>query len=71
MNYHPHRRRGTEGTLCRITYDTIADLSGLSPKTVRRYAWNRVYDPHDLESVLRFIATHRAKRGLTPLGTAT
>jgi DNA-binding transcriptional MerR regulator len=66
-----HRHEGTEGTLCRITYAEIARLSGLSPKTVRRYAWNRVYDPHDLDSVLRFIATHRAKRGLTPLGTTT
>jgi hypothetical protein len=53
----------------RITYSTIAELSGLTDTAVRRYAWRKKYDPHDLESTLRFIASHRAKQGLPPLGT--
>jgi len=52
----------------RITYSTIADLAGLSPAAVRRYAWRKKYDPHDLESTFRFIAHHRRKQGLPPLG---
>lgn len=66
-----HRRKGTENTLCRITYTEIARLSGLTTSTVKMYAWNHKFDPYDLGSVLRFIVSYRAKRGLSPIGTTT
>lgn len=55
--------------LCWFTYDDIARLADLTPHTVRLYAWRGKYNPRDLDDVLRFIAAHRAKRGLTPIGT--
>ena len=67
----PHRRKGTENTLWRATYSLIADWSGLTTSTVKKYAQRRLFDPHDPRDTMRFIAAHRAKRGLTPLGTTT
>lgn len=62
--YRPHRRKGTEGTLGKWTYADLSRLSGYSPNTVRLYAWRKKYDPHDLDSVLRFITSSRVRNGL-------
>lgn len=64
----PHRRKGTENTLCRVTYGEIGRLAGLSPTSARRYAWRKKYDQHDLDSILRFIVASRARNGLPAIG---
>ena len=68
MENRTHRRPGTENTLCRFTYSEVARLSNRSIHTVKRYAWTKKYDPHDLDSVLSFIAEHRKRQGMEPLG---
>lgn len=66
-NQHP-RCKGTENTLVRIKYSDIARLSGMALNTVKLYAWRKKYDPRDLDSVLKWAAASRKKRGLPPLG---
>ena len=63
------RPHGAENRLWTLTYGQIAYWSRLKLETVRHYAYLKKFDPHDIESVLRFCNQHRAKKGLQPLGT--
>ena len=63
------RSEGSRNALITITYDTIAELVGsISGDTARQYAHRGQFDPHDLESVFKWINTRRAGRGLAILG---
>lgn len=60
-----HRERGR--AKYSFTYEDIARVSNVSVKTVRNSAVHRAeLDPHDLESVIRFVL--RRRPDLVPAG---
>ena len=49
------QNKGKKPTKFKYTYQDIADLKGLTYKTVRKYAQRGIYNPHSLKSVIGFL----------------
>jgi hypothetical protein len=62
------RQTGSRNTLVKINYDLIGDLARVAGDTAKQYAHRGEYDSRCLDSVLRWINSRRAAKGLTLLG---
>lgn len=62
------RQKGSRNTLVKMDYDMIGDLAGIAGDTARQYALRGVYNPRNLESVLRWVNGRRALNGLPLIG---
>lgn len=59
---------GSRNTLVKINYDLIGQLAGIAGDTAKQYAHQGEYDSRSLESVLRWINSRRAAKGLPLIG---
>ena len=67
MDKRNKKTRGRE-KLAFLTYDDIAELSGYTLHTVRKYASMGVFEPRDLHSAMSWVNEQRAKRGQQLIG---
>lgn len=56
------------GRLATITYQQIAEWAGLSLNTVRAYAQQGQFDPHNIGSTITWINSRRARQGKPLIG---
>ncbi len=68
---NPGRRKGDHTRLIVVTYKTIADLAGLSVRSVQDYSQRGQYDSRDLESVLQWVNARHAAAGEPLFGIPT
>ncbi len=51
-----------------VTYEWVAEQSGLALSSVQSYGANGTFDKNDLDSTLAFINLRRLRRGLPMIG---
>lgn len=68
--YLPTKPKGARKRLWALTYATIADWTGLAPRSVIQYASRGDFRPNNIESVLAWANERRRRRGLPPIGEA-
>ena len=61
-------RRGKGNVLWVLTYQQIADWTGLSLNSVRTYGQRKEFERKDIDSVLRWVNRRRSARGLPLIG---
>jgi hypothetical protein len=62
------RQTGSRNTLVKVDYDLIGDLAGIAGDTAKQYAHRGEYDPRSLDSVMRWVNSRRAAKGLPLIG---
>lgn len=70
MNTEQVNTRG-KAKLCSLTYELLAEWTGLTEGTIRNAASRGDFDRNSLTSTLEWANAKRARRGLLPIGIPT